>query len=49
MARAKDAYHHGDLRNALVAQAVSLVEREGEAMLDFTVVGVCHATHAVER
>jgi AcrR family transcriptional regulator len=25
------AYHHGDLRNALVAAAVQLVERGGEA------------------
>jgi AcrR family transcriptional regulator len=27
--RPRDAYHHGDLRNALVASAVRLVERDG--------------------
>lgn len=30
MTRARDAYHHGDLRNALVASAVRLVEQGGQ-------------------
>jgi len=31
MSHARDAYHHGDLRNALVASAVRLIEQGGEA------------------
>ena len=31
MASARDAYHHGDLRNALVASAVRLIEQGGAA------------------
>jgi AcrR family transcriptional regulator len=31
MSKPRDAYHHGDLRNALVASAVRLIERGGEA------------------
>ena len=30
MARPKPAYHHGDLRNALVAEALKLMEKEGD-------------------
>ncbi|MFO0123238.1 MAG: hypothetical protein ACK520_12340, partial [Inhella sp.] len=29
MTQARDAYHHGDLRNALVASAVRLIEASG--------------------
>ena len=31
MSKVRDAYHHGDLRNALVAAAVRLIEQGGEA------------------
>jgi len=31
MSHTRDAYHHGDLRNALVASAVRLIEQGGEA------------------
>lgn len=31
MTHSRDAYHHGDLRNALVASAVRLIERDGPA------------------
>lgn len=31
MSHARDAYHHGDLRKALVASAVRLIEQSGEA------------------
>jgi AcrR family transcriptional regulator len=31
MSHTRDAYHHGDLRNALIASAVRLIEQGGEA------------------
>lgn len=31
MSRRRDAYHHGDLRNALISSAVRLIEQRGEA------------------
>ena len=33
MTQARDAYHHGDLRNALVASAVRLIEASGPGAL----------------
>jgi len=47
MSRAPRAYHHGDLRQALVAEAATLVEEEGLGALTLRELarrlGVSHA------
>lgn len=52
MTAAKNTYHHGDLRNALVLTATRLIEDDGispsgstrdamDSLLDFAVAGIC--------